>query len=218
MTKGYSRRGLLERAGLLAAAGVLAQLPETLRIRGWVEDAQAATAGATRDTFDGLAAFVVPGRDRSSRGQGVRTRRPGGVEAGAGRELVAALDALMPGPTPFSKGVATVLDQTALAVAPSAAHGRFASPFANLSFRQKARTFQLLEADQSPEAGPLRFLAGNLPGLTPFLAYSEAGVLNRKKRRLRARPVGWRLARYTGPADGRREFKGYFQGRRGAGA
>jgi len=218
MTEGYSRRALLERAGFFAAAAVLAELPGTLRVRGWVDDAEAATAGATRETFDGLAAFVVPGRDRFSRAQGVRTRRRGGVEAGAGRELVAALDALMPGPQPFSAGVATILNQTALVVAPSSAHGTFASPFANLSFRQKARTFQLLEADQSPEAGPIRFLAGNLAGLTAFLAYSDAGVLDRRKRRLRARPIGWRLARYTGPADGRRELKGYFEGRRKADA
>ena len=52
--------------------------------------------------------------------------------------------------------------------------------------------------------------------LVAFLAYSEARVFDAKKRRLRARPVGWRLTRYTGVADGRKELKGYWQGRKAA--
>ena len=33
---------------------------------------------------------------------------------------------------------------------------------------------------------------------------------------LRARPLGWRLTRYLGVADGRKELKGYWQDRKAA--
>ena len=37
-----------------------------------------------------------------------------------------------------------------------------------------------------------------------------------KRRRVRRRPVGWELTHYAGVADGRKELKGYWQGRKEA--
>lgn len=214
--RGLSRRELLARATLLAGAAALADLPRALRIHGWLEDAYAAQPDVVRQTMNGLAAFVVPGRDRYSIAQGTKSKTPGGIEAGAPGALIRTLDHFLPSTPPLSSAAATILNEVAANVAPSARRGKFASTFANLSFAQKAKVFQTLEGFQGEDAGSIRFLAGNLPGLAAFLAYSEAGSFDRRRRRLRRRPVGWRLARYAGVAEGRPEFKGYYQGRRSA--
>jgi hypothetical protein len=193
-----SRGAFLARAGVLAAG--LAGLSDALRTLGWLEPAYAAPPDRVRATMEALVAFVVPG----------------GGEAGATAELIRTLDLSLPSRPPLSSTVAVLLDQTALAVRPGAARGRFGSPFANLSFRDKARVFERLEGLDSPELGSIRYLAGNLPGLAAFVVYSEAGVLDRKTRRLRGRPLGWSLSRYSGTADGRADLRGYFQGRRKA--
>jgi hypothetical protein len=201
---GVSRRELLQRgAAFVAGAAVLEQLPHALRIHGWLEDAYAATPNVVTETMSGLVAFVVPGRDRYSAAQGTRTRTRGGIEAGATKRLIRTLDAFLPSTPPLSSAAATILNEVAANVAPAARRGKFASTFANLSFAQKAKVFETLEGFPGEDAGSIRFLAGNLPGLTAFVTYS-------------ARPVGWRLARYTGIAEGRAEFKGYYQGRRAA--
>jgi hypothetical protein len=211
---GVSRRELLERAtALVAGAAVLDRLPQALRLQGWLEDAYAATPNVVAQTMNGLVAFVVPGRDRYSRAQGTRSRTPGGIEAGATPALIRTLDRFLPGPLPLSATAATILNGYAAQVDPRSEQGTFASPFANLSFAQKARVFQTVEALQAESAGSIRFLAGNLPGLVAFLAYSEAGVYDVKRRRVRRRPVGWRLTRYAGVAEGRKELKGYWRGR-----
>jgi hypothetical protein len=93
--------------------------------------------------------------------------------------------------------------------------GPFQSRFANLSFRQKRAALAAL-TNSSEEA--IRFLGGNLPGLTAFACYSEANAYDRRRRRLRRRPLGWRLTRYAGLADGRAELKGYYRGRKKADA
>jgi hypothetical protein len=87
-------------------------------------------------------------------------------------------------------------------VKPGARSGKSASAFANLSRAEKAKVFQMLEALPVETAGSIRFLVGNLPDLTAFLAYSTPG--------------GRRLARYAGVAHGRKELKGYWQGRKAA--
>jgi hypothetical protein len=202
---GVTRRQLLERGAAFAAgAAVLEHLPRALRIHGWLEDAYAATPDVVTETMNGLVAFVVPGRDRYSRAQGTKTRTRGGIEAGATKRLIRTLDAFLPSTPPLSSAAATILNGVASNVAPpNPGRGNFESTFANLSFAQKAKVFQTLEGFQGEEAGSIRFLAGNLPGLAAFVAYS-------------ARPVGWRLAHYSGIAEGRAEFKGYYQGRRAA--
>jgi len=213
---GVSRRELLARAGLLAGAAALAPLPDALRSLGWLEAAEAATPRAVQDAMAGLVAFVVPGDDPYSRAQGTRMKGAGGVQAGAAPELIRTLDLFLPGSLPLSATVAALLDQTALSVVPRSARGRFRSPFANLTFRQKAEVFRRLEAIESPEAGSIRFLVGNLPGLVAFIAYSDAAATDRRRRRLRRRPVGWQLSSFDGVAEGRAELRGFFQGRRRA--
>ncbi len=214
---GVSRRKLLERAtAFVAGVAVLDRLPRALRLQGWLEDAYAATPNAVQQTMNGLVAFVVPGRDRYSRAQGTKSKTPGGIEAGATPVLIRTLDRFLPGPLPLSATAATILNGYATQVDPTSRKGTFASPFANLSFAQKARVFQTVEALPAESAGSIRFLVGNLPDLVAFLAYSEAGVYDVKSRRVRRRPVGWRLTHYAGLAEGRKELKGYWQGRRAA--
>jgi hypothetical protein len=96
----------------------------------------------------------------------------------------------------------------AQAVNPSAS-GNFSAPFANLSFLEKVAVFQALEGD--PASRPL---AGVLPQFVAFLVYSEAGVFDPNSRTLTGKPLGWTLSSYEGVADGRDEFKGYYQNRR----
>jgi hypothetical protein len=200
-----SRRDLLRRAAALAAgATILERLPEALRLQGWLEDAQAATPNLVAQTMNGLVAFVMPGRDRYSRAQGTKSRTAGGIERGTTPLLVRTLDRFLPSAVPLSATAATILNEVALTVDPSSRRGRFASPFANLSFAEKARVFRTLEALDEDAAGSIRFLAGNLPGLVAFLALS--------------RPAARPLTRYAGVSDGRKEFKGYWQGRRSADA
>ena len=201
---GVSRRELLERAtALVAGAAVLEQLPRVLRAQGWLEDAHAAPPNVVQQTMNGLVAFIVPGRDRYSRAQGTKTKTPGGIEAGATPVLVRTLDRFLPGPLPLSATAATILNGFAAQVAPvSRGFHPFESPFANLSVAQKAQVFQAIESLQAESAGSIRFLVGNLPDLVAFIAYG--------------RPLGKRLTKYAGVADGRKELKGYWQGRKAA--
>ena len=137
------------------------------------------------------------------RKQGEWTKAPGGIAAGTTKALIETLDLFIPSTPPLTTTVAAVLNGTAPQLDPGIVPGRFDSAFANLAFPQKAEVFRRLEALYSPEAGALRFLAGNLPGLVAFLVYSDP-------------KVGWKLTRYPGVADGRRELKGYFRGRKRA--
>lgn len=189
---------------------MLAQLPDLARLDGWLDDAYAATPTDVRQTFEGLVAYVVPGPDRYSRQQGQRSRTPGGVAAGGADVLIRTLDAFIVSRPPFSVTVAAFLN----GLSPQR-RGPFRSRFANLSVRQKRAVLDALVA--SSEEG-IRFLGGNLPGLAAFACYSEANAYDRRRRRLRRRPVGWRLSRYAGLAEGRADLKGYFRGRRKADA
>jgi hypothetical protein len=195
-----TRRRFLERTGFLAAAGLLAQLPGR-----FAAEALSAKSDLVHDTLSGLVAFVVPGPDPYSRQQGEVSKTPGGIAAGATKALVETLDLFLVTKPPFSATVTSILNSTAEQLDPGVVPGKFQSSFANLAFSQKAEVFRRLEAITAPEAGALRFLAGNLPGLVAFLTYSEART-------------GWKLAHYSGAADGRPELKGYFQGRTSIGA
>jgi hypothetical protein len=216
----------ISRRAFLAGAAVLAaELPGLLDSRGWLEAAYAQSSDVTRDTLNGLVAFVVPGRDEYSVAQGEKSDKPGGIEARTTDSLIELLDAFVPlGPTgtslPSSGGVATYLNQTALSVNPAASNGGFASPFSRLSFKEKIEVFRQLEEStttvqgSAQQAGELRFVAGILIGAVAFLSYSEYGVLDPKTRELKGTPVGWRISNYDGVAEGRAELKGYWQGRR----
>jgi hypothetical protein len=202
---------------LLAGGAVLVGLPDALRIRGWLEDAYAARPSVVEETMNGLVAFIVPGRDRYSIAQGTKSATAGGIGAGATPAVIETLDRFLPSNPPLSATVATILNQLATGVRAASRRGKFGSPFANLSFAEKAKVFQRVEGVSGPEAGSIRFLFGNLPDLVAFLAYSEAGVFDRRRGLLRRRPLGWLLTRYGGTADGHAEFKGYLDGRRAAG-
>ena len=76
------------------------------------------------------------------------------------------------------------------------------------------KVFELLEGGVIPELQPFAALAGVLPQFVAFLVYSEAGVFDPNTRRLTGPPLGWDLSNYEGVADGRDEFKGYYQDRR----
>lgn len=194
----------------MGATAVLAQLPDLARLEGWLDEAHAATPRDVRQTFEGVVAYVLPGPDRYSRQQGQRHIRPGGVASGGADVLIATLDRFIVTRPPFSTTVAAILN----GLSPPR-RGPFASRFANLRFREKRAVFEALTS--SSEEG-VRFLGGNLPGLAALACYSEAGAYDRRRRRLRRRPLGWRLSRYAGLADGRAELKGYFRGRRRADA
>jgi hypothetical protein len=191
-----TRRRFLERTGWLALAGFAAQLPTR-----WLDAARATALkpDLVHDTINGLVAFIVPGPDAYSKAQGETTSSPGGIAAGTTQALIDTIDLFLKATPPFSATVAALLNGQAEQLSPRGS--KFQSAFANLSFQQKGEVFRRLESLTDPAAGSIRFLAGNLPGLVAFLAYSDP-------------KVGWKLSHYSGTADGRRELKGYFQGRK----
>ncbi len=188
-----TRRRFLERTGWLALAGFAAQLPAR-----WLDAARATALkpDLVHDTINGLVAFIVPGPDAYSKAQGESSSTPGGIAAGTTQAFIDTVDLFLKASPPFSVTVAALLNGTAKQLPPGGT--KFQSPFANLSFAQKGEVFRRLESLTSPEAGSIRFLAGNLPGLIAFLAYSDP-------------KVGWKLSHYSGTADGRPELKGYFR-------
>ncbi len=177
-------------------------------MRGWLEAAPQAPNDLIHDTFNGLLAFVVPGSDAYSVAQGVSTADRGGVDAGAADALIATIDESTPFVPSFSTQVAAILNGLAQSVNP-AAGGPFPSPFARLSFAEKAAVFQIMDATD-----PLKLLGGILPPFMAFFCYSEAGVYDPATRSLTGSPLGWQLSNYQGVADGRDEFLGYFEHRR----
>lgn len=109
-----SRRDLLLRAGVLGAgaavaglwplparAGVPRPLEPLLR-----EIAEPAIELLVRDTYSGLAVFAVPGPDRYSRAQGVRSPTPGGVEARSPELIRHTLDFYIPWPDAYLHALA----------------------------------------------------------------------------------------------------------------
>jgi hypothetical protein len=205
-----SRRAVLARAGLLAAAGALAPLPRVADRLGLLGVASASPDSVVRDTLGGLVAYVVPGNDRYSLAQGVSTTGPGGVAAGAVDTLRSTLDVEGPG---LADAAAAILNSLAREDAPNVGNRGFASPFAALSYARKDQVVRTL-ADSHDAT--LRVLGSTVPALAVFLSYSEAGVLDRRTGRLRGVPVGWRITGYTGVADIRNDFRGYYGGHRTA--
>lgn len=218
----------------LASAAVWA-LPEVLDGRGWWSAAYAEDADVVLDTYNGLAAMLWPGNDAYSVAQGEWKDRPGAIAANAGRHLVVLLDGVVPQPVatlgdqhdtvPLSGAVASAINAVALAVNPAAVEGSFPSPFARLSYADKAAVWRVLEedtrqvADRDPtySLGVLQFVFGVLPSLVLFLAFSEIDVFDPKRRTLKSRPVGWDHCGYlngrTEPVEGWDDFQGYYQGR-----
>jgi hypothetical protein len=166
--------------------------------------------------------------------RGINIKAADGTQINLGAtvtEVLATLDSV-----PLSLLLSLLLNALALAVRPSSAIGLLPSPFARLSWRDKAKVFQLLEAvgtepgnataamiseklDQPLTRtliGYIQLIGLGLLAFTGLGAYSEWGVIDPVKRTLRAQPVGWRISRYSGVADGRDDFKGYYQNRKEA--
>jgi hypothetical protein len=135
---------------------------------------------------------------------------------------------------PLSLVIALMLNFLATQVNPASIAGPIpTSPFANLSFTDKAKALEALEATDSnllgtldsnaPEplkdslAGLLKFVGGALQEFGAYLSYGEWGVFDPATKTVSSRPVGWDLTNYmpgrTTPADGWDEFIGYFEGR-----
>lgn len=195
------RRDFLWAGALAAAALVVARS----------DFAQAATAPVAAagdpivlDTLDGLLAFVVPGPDAHSVAQGMTSPTIGGVGLGVAAMLGATIDQATPFVPHFSATVAATLNALASIVNPTA-QPSFASPFARLSFAEKAAVFQIMDGNEA-----LKLLGGVLPPFVAFFCYSEAAAFDPATRKLTGQPVAWQLSGYQGVADGRDEFRGYF--------
>ena len=227
------RREFLVKAGTFGAgiAAGFARLPGALLRGGMLDGAAAQDPDLTRDTLNGLVAFILPGPDTYSVAQGETDERPGGIDAGTTDILISNLDAFLPAAdvgggtdetVPISGAVAGLLNTTAAQVNPAAAGGAFPSHFSRLSFAEKAEVFRIIEATSGTDdvSAQLRFVGGILPGFTAFLAFGEWQVFDPETRKLTERPVGWELTRYqpgrTVPAEGFRELKGYYRGHRKA--
>lgn len=208
----FTRRSFLQKSGIMAAAAALIQSDWISRVL--VPRARADEPNPVVDALNGLVAFIVPGADAYSVHQGVSTPEPGGIEANSTSPLVFALNLVSPAPPPFpafSDLVAFILDNVAQAVNP-APSGPFASPFANLSYAEKVTAWAVMEGGfAGPELIPL---AGALPQLVGFVAYSEIGVLDLANGTLVDTPVGWKLTGFKGVTDGTSDFKGFYQNRR----
>jgi hypothetical protein len=214
----------MERGGALGVAAFVAQLPGALAAKGWLEEAHAQSGDVVVETLSGLVAFILPGDDPYSEAQGTKTDEPGGIAAGTVPVFIRNLDAFVPvaipgvGTTtlPASGGVAMLLNRYALEVNPAAGEGDAASPFARLSFDDKAKVMQRLESDPTWDDTEFKFVSGILPGFVGFLAWSEAGVIDPETRKPKGRPVGWKLSKFDGPAEGHPELRGYYRGHRSA--
>lgn len=132
---------------------------------------------------------------------------------------------------PLSFPIAGLLNLVATQVNPLAVRGPHLSPFARLTYAEKAAAFRLIEQTDAdlvalldvrfPEplkasvSGLLKFVGGALIEFATFGAYGEAAVLDRATRTLRARPISWDLTGYQpdGPVEGWDDFIGYYQGR-----
>jgi hypothetical protein len=133
---------------------------------------------------------------------------------------------------PLSFPIAGLLNLMATQVNPAAVNGVHLSPFARLTYAEKAKAFELIEKTDSdlvelldvhfPEplkasvSGLLKFVGGALIEFATFGGYGEFAVYDQASRTLKDRPVGWDLTGYQpdGPVEGWDDFIGYYQGRK----
>jgi hypothetical protein len=234
---GLDRRNFLIGLGVLgAAAGGNLLLPNSASaaVFGMAGPPTPAVDDLTRDTFNGLAVFLMPGPDPYSIAQGTPRTEPGAIEARTGDYLINLFDNYLGLPDgtvmPLSPLISLLLNSVAAQVRPTT--GPFQSPFANLFWPEKAAVFSLLENPPPPlldailsqlpaELRPLvqavlPYLVGGLLAYPSLGGYSEWAVFDRNTRTLTGRPVGWQVSGFDpGVLNGWNEFKGYYQGRRG---
>ncbi len=211
---GLTRRLFMARSALVAAAAAV--VPSLMLGSRNAQAGIMVPAQIVSETISAALAFVVPGNDPYSVQQGHTHALPGGIEAYAalpleyGLNLAGAVDA------PFetlSELIAFLLNQVAPYVNPAPV-GPFSAPFANLSFLEKTVVFSMIEGGAlGPEAAAL---PGALITYAGLLSYSEAPVLDPATGQLAMTPVGWTISSYDGVSDGRKDFKGYYRGRRAA--
>ena len=134
---------------------------------------------------------------------------------------------------PLSLPVALLLNYVATVVNPASLNGAFLSPFARLSFADKARAMQQIETAQSglvalidsrvPQplqasvSGLLQFVGGALYEFAAFGSLGESQRFDPATRSLTGRPVGWQLTGFlpdNQTGDGWDELLGYYQDRR----
>ena len=215
---------MIERGGALGLAAFLAQLPGVLAAKGWLEDAYAQSEDVVVETLSGFVAFILPGDDPYSEAQGTKTDEPGGIAAGTVPVFIRNLDAFVPvaipgvgtETLPASGGVAMLLNRYALEVNPAAGEGDAISPFARLTFDEKAEVDAAVRGRPALGRHRFKFVSGILPGFVGFLAWSEAGVIDPGQRQPTTRRSGWKLAKFDGPAEGHPEFRGYYRGHKSA--
>lgn len=135
--------------------------------------------------------------------------------------------------TPLSLPAALLLNNAATMVSPAAINGAFLSPFARLTFAQKAKALELIETSQSnlvalidaqlaeplrsSVSGLLKFLGGSLYEFAAFGALGESRFYDRRTKQITSRPVGWQLTGFlpdNQPGDGWDDLIGYYQDRR----
>jgi hypothetical protein len=276
------RRQFLARVGVLGAAFGLfgtAALRGAPRAGAQSDPVGMVLAELSRDTFNGLSAFCVPGADPYSVAQGVRADGEGAIDARTTDFLLHAADFFVPLPDGFARALvsglragagdtgfpvpqellgpvlelagqvddeivsmlagddaiplslvfAMTMNFFATRVNPLAVNGGFLSPFARLSWAEKAAAWEMFEqADPDlvaaidsalPEpatetvSGVLRFAAGALVEFGGFGTYGEYSTFDPVARKLTAEPVGHRISAYTPASAGWDELKGYWKGR-----
>lgn len=213
-----SRRQFFTRAGAVGVSLTAAvALPGAMsRVRVYAN-----SLPPVRDTINGILSFIVPGNDPYSRAQGMATDRPGGVSPGIPESLEKTLDRAVPFPVlgpafgitlPGAAAIAALINIFAVTLNPGSVRGQFAAPFANLSHREKAQVFEMLDTNPLLPGLPIKFAVNAIPTLAAFAAYSEVSAFDSGSKRLTGRPVGWELSKYEGVSDGWDEFRGYYQG------
>jgi len=215
---GVSRRSFMARSMLAAA---IAAVAPSLLLKS--NTAQAAIPDELiAETMNGVLAFVVPGGDAFSLQQQLTHATPGGVEAGATLPLIFGLNVAAPAPPGFaslSEALTYILNTVAGFIPSQAdANPAMTSAFSKLTFAEKTMLFTMMDDPDptSPLQGQFVGLSGPLIIFAGMMTYSEAPVLNPMTGELVTTPVGWTISSYEGVSNGRRDFQGYYKGRRAA--
>ena len=140
------------------------------------------------------------------------TAELGGVDAGITDVLIASMDQAVPFRPNFSVELAGILNGVAEAVNQSAS-GRFSAPFAKLSFPEKVKVFAFLEGGR-PRTAPLRPPRRCSAPVRRFLGLLGGRGLRPGYTHADRHPARLEALELRGVADGRDEFKGYYQDRR----
>jgi hypothetical protein len=117
MSSESDRRTFLARLGLLGAVAWNSMVIPEAVCAGVIGTRQSRAAvllrplvaDVTRDTFNGVAAFLVPGRDDYSRAQGTPRLEPGALAAAAPKVMMHTFDHLMALPDGMARGLAAAL-------------------------------------------------------------------------------------------------------------